>query len=165
MKKCLNHVVGDSSTARQQGTHLYTVLLQYSCSMLICLGLGIVLTYKNVCISLYSTVFHYISVYSTVFQCIPLHFRFINVSIFKLHFFAVSRSSSRRGSCQWSYGYRRRSSPINLPVFHELTQGKEPSPPPSHSTDSNSSGVGNDSPPVSTTVSLNQPLFITPTST
>ena len=81
-----------------------------------------------------------------------------------LHFLAVSRSSSRRGSYQWSYGYRRRSSPTNLPVFQESTPGKEPSPPPSHSTDSNSSGVGNDSPPVSTAVSLYQPLFFTPSS-
>ena len=76
--------------------------------------------------------------------------------------FIASRLSSRRASDQWSRGYfRRRSSPSNLPIFPEsVVQGKE-SPPVSHSSvESNSSGVGNDSPPVSTAVSTNlYPLF------
>lgn len=79
----------------------------------------------------------------------------------------VSRLSSRRASNQWSHGYfRRRPSPATLPSYSESGgQGKEPSPPVSHSSvESNSSGMGNDSPPVSTAVNL-YPLFVaTPTS-
>ena len=76
--------------------------------------------------------------------------------------FVVSRLSSRRASNQWSYGYfRKRPSPANLPVYPESggQQAKEPSPPVSHSSvESNSSGVGNDSPPVSVATNL-YPIF------
>ena len=80
--------------------------------------------------------------------------------------FVVSRLSSRRASNQWAHGYfRRRSSPLNLPIYHESGgQGKEPSSPPvSHSSvESNSSGMGNDSPPV--TINLLPMLNASPTS-
>lgn len=81
--------------------------------------------------------------------------------------FVVSRLSSRRASNHWVFGYyRRRPSPSNLPIYTDPggAQGKE-SPPVSHSSvESNSSGVGNDSPPVSSTGNLYSMLNVTPTS-
>ena len=81
--------------------------------------------------------------------------------------YIVSRLSSRRASDQWSRGYfRRRSSPFNLPAYPESVGPiKESSPPASHSSvESNSSGVGNDSPPTSTAVNLFPIINTTPTS-